>query len=126
MPIRRRKPTKRKPTNLSPLTESELEQKFHNLLVLNNLRPVQQHKFHPIRNWRFDFAWPLNKLAIEVQGYGPGHTSYTGMLGDYEKHNEAIIHGWRILYFMSRDVEPYNQANTVALIRLLLNAPTRN
>ena len=26
----------------------------------------QEFKFHPDRKWRFDFAWPEQKIAIEV------------------------------------------------------------
>ena len=45
--------------------ESELAQqvKFAGLPA-----PVAQHKFHPVRRWRFDLAWPANMLAIEVDG----------------------------------------------------------
>lgn len=119
MPIRRRK--KSPPIKAStPLTESELEAKFYNLFLENNLRPVTQHKFHPVRNWRFDFCWPAAKLAIEIQGFGPGHNSYEGMQTDYEKHNAALLLGWRIIYFMAHDVGPYNQANTLSVINLML------
>ena len=119
MPKRRAKsPPKR--TTTPQLTESELEQSFLDLFKANNLSPILQHKFHPVRNWRFDFCWPVAKLAIEIQGFGPGHNSYTGMSSDYEKHNAALILGWRILYFMAHDVDAYNSANTIALIRTLI------
>lgn len=114
MPKRRKSPP-------SQLTESELEQKFYNLVLAHRLpRPVQQHKFHPTRNWRFDFSWPLLKIAVEIQGFGPGHNSYEGMLNDYEKHNEALLLGWRIIYFMNRDLDPYYADNTVAIVRRIL------
>lgn len=29
---------------------------------------VHEHRFHPDRMWRFDFAWPDRKVAIEFQG----------------------------------------------------------
>jgi hypothetical protein len=33
------------------------------------LRPaVREHRFHPVRKWRFDLAWPELLLAIEVDG----------------------------------------------------------
>ena len=29
---------------------------------------VQEYRFHPPRQWRFDFACPTKKLAIEIEG----------------------------------------------------------
>lgn len=117
MPKRRRK----KPTSPS-LTESELEQKFYNACLRYKLpQVVQQHKFHPVRNWRFDFSWPDIKLAVEIQGIGPGHMSVPGMLSDYEKNNQAILHGWVILYFMGANLEPYQIENTISIVRAAIN-----
>ena len=58
---------------------------------------VPEHKFHPTRRWRFDFAHPGAKVAIEVEGgqwTGGRHTRGGGYQGDCEKYNEAQIHGW--------------------------------
>lgn len=30
--------------------------------------PELEHKFHPTRKWRFDGAWPDQKIAFEVEG----------------------------------------------------------
>ena len=30
--------------------------------------PAQQFRFHPVRLWRADFAWPDAKLLVEVDG----------------------------------------------------------
>ena len=27
-----------------------------------------EYRFHPTRKWRFDYAWPENKIALEVEG----------------------------------------------------------
>lgn len=81
--------------------------------------------FNPRRQWRFDFAWPFEKLAIEVQGFGPGHNSYKGMSNDYEKHNNAILLGWKILFFMAHDLDPKNVPNTVNTIRNTLGCPIK-
>mgnify|MGYP000526499589 CR=1 FL=1 len=64
-----------------------------------------QHKFHPTREYRFDFAFPEIKLAIEMQGYGPGHASFVEMVSDYNRHNEAVALGWTILYFMQPHIK---------------------
>lgn len=79
--------------------------------------PIEtQHRFHPTRRWRFDFAFPAIYLAIEVQGYGHGHASYMGMATDYEKHNEAIRHGWVVMYFMAHDLERQAIRKTLSYI----------
>lgn len=62
--------------------------------------PERELKFHPTRRWRFDFAWPERRLAVEVQGgiyRGGGHTSVTGVRRDIEKLNAAALLGWRVL-----------------------------
>lgn len=61
---------------------------------------VTQHRFHPTRQWRFDFAWPQRKVALEVDGgvhTGGRHTTGTGFTEDCEKVNAAVILGWRVL-----------------------------
>lgn len=60
------------------------------------------------------------KLAVEIQGFGPGHNSYDGMKSDYEKHNEAILMGWKMLYFMGVDLDPYKSTDTMAIVRRAL------
>ena len=61
---------------------------------------IKEHKFHPTRKWRFDYAIPEHKIAIEVEGgvwTGGRHTSPKGFLGDIEKYNAGTVMGWRIL-----------------------------
>ena len=63
--------------------------------------PIPEYQFHPTRKWRFDYAWPLHKLALEVEGgiWTQGrHTRGAGALADMEKYSEAAILGWRLLY----------------------------
>lgn len=62
--------------------------------------PVYEHKFHPERKWRFDIAFPEQKLAIEYEGINSKksrHTTLTGFTGDREKYNAAQILGWQVL-----------------------------
>lgn len=76
--------------------------------------PEQEYKFHPERKWRFDFAYPEVKLAIEVEGgiYGQGkrcptckqrkllnHGSISGIKRDLDKYNEATRLGWAVLRY---------------------------
>lgn len=68
---------------------------------------VEEHKFHPERRWRFDFAWPDQMLAVEVEGgtwAGGRHTSGAGFEKDCEKYAEALILGWRVLRVTSTQV----------------------
>jgi len=51
--------------------------------------------------WRFDFAWPERRIALEIQGAvwtGGKHARGAGMVKDYEKANAAALLGWRLLY----------------------------
>ena len=60
---------------------------------------VKELKFHPVRKWRFDYAVPEHKIALEVEGgvwTGGRHTSPKGFLGDIEKYNTATLMGWRV------------------------------
>lgn len=62
--------------------------------------PVKEHVFHSHRKWRFDYAFPEHKVALEVEGgvwTGGRHTSSRGFLGDMEKYNAAACLGWRLL-----------------------------
>lgn len=75
---------------------------FFTVLCRSDLKVecVKEHKFHPARKWRFDYAIPAHKIAIEVEGgvwTGGRHTSPKGFLGDIEKYNAATVMGWRVL-----------------------------
>lgn len=61
--------------------------------------PIAEVRFHPTRLWRFDWAWPLMLLALEVDGgvwSGGRHTRGAGWLKDAEKLNNAAALGWRV------------------------------
>lgn len=64
-----------------------------------NVDCVKEFKFHPKRRWRFDYAIPEHKIAVEVEGgvwTGGRHTRPQGFLGDIEKYNTATLMGWRV------------------------------
>lgn len=63
---------------------------------------IPEYKFHPTRKWRFDYADPVNKVAIEISGavWRRGrHQRGGGFIKDIEKYNEATIRGWRLLQY---------------------------
>jgi very-short-patch-repair endonuclease len=62
--------------------------------------PMREHRFHPVRRWRFDYAWIEHKVALEVEGgvwTGGRHTRGAGFVGDMEKYNAATVAGWRVV-----------------------------
>ena len=69
--------------------------------------PIEEFQFHPTRKWRFDYAWPSHKIALEINGgrfVGGRHNSAEGSHKDMEKMNEAACRGWRVLYITPRSV----------------------
>lgn len=63
---------------------------------------VAELRFHPVRQWRFDFCWPSHRLAVEIDGRGR-HQTVTGVRGDCEKTNAAVLRGWRVMRFPATD-----------------------
>ncbi len=52
------------------------------------------------RGWKFDYAWPELRVALEVEGggwIGGRHNSGMGSLEDMEKYNTAIELGWFVV-----------------------------
>lgn len=59
-----------------------------------------EFRFHPPRRWRWDYAVPSMKLAIEYHGgiYSGGrHVRGIGFEKDREKMNTGQLDGWTIL-----------------------------
>jgi hypothetical protein len=68
--------------------------------------PEREHRFDTGgRRWRFDFAWPAVKLAVEIEGRGR-HQSVVGYRADCEKYNAAVAQGWRVMRFPATDWKP--------------------
>lgn len=62
--------------------------------------PVREYRFAAPRRWRFDYCWPLEKLALEVDGGGwvnGRHSRGLGIEKDAEKLNAAVALGYRVL-----------------------------
>jgi hypothetical protein len=59
------------------------------------------------REWRFDYAWPRWKVALEIQGgtfVNGRHSRGPALRREYEKHNAAVVQGWHVLYALSGEV----------------------
>lgn len=67
---------------------------------LTGAEVVREHRFHATRMWRFDYAVPAYKIALEVEGgvwTGGRHISPKGFLADMEKYNAAALLGWVVV-----------------------------
>lgn len=82
---------------------------------------TRQYKFDSTRNWTFDFAWPSQKLALEVEGRY--HRTEKGQRQDSEKFNEAVRQGWRVLRYPSDRVSGVKAREMAGLVLELLCCP---
>ncbi len=55
---------KKKPSSL----EVAFMQQWKLLAAKDSPYPTREFRFHPTRMWRFDFAWPAYRLAVELEG----------------------------------------------------------
>ena len=97
-------------------SRSDLEELLAFQLKAAGLRLEREYRFHPQRQWRFDFASPTKRLAVEVEGVafkGHGkaahldgrHVRPKGFEEDAAKYAEAAILGWRVLRVTGRMVK---------------------
>ena len=69
---------------------------------------IREHKFHPVRKWRFDFANLELMIAVEIEGgiFNNGrHSRGSGFTADCYKYAEATVLQWKILRFTSEMVK---------------------
>ena len=90
----------------NPIEELEgthLERWMETRMIQEQLpRMEKEYVFHPTRKWRFDFADPDYKIAIECEGgtwVKGAHTRGKHFESDCEKYNEAARLGWRVFRF---------------------------
>jgi len=69
------------------------------------------------RRWRFDFAFPAKRVAVEVEGgvwmQKSRHTSPKGYINDMEKYTEAACQGWTVLRFTPQQVKKGEAINKI-------------
>lgn len=89
--------------------------------------PVAEWQFDrgkPPRRFRFDYAWPTHRIAVEIEGgiWTDGrHTRGAGYLRDMEKYNLAVKGGWRLLRYA-----PTQLLVAIADVRFLLEQDKRD
>jgi very-short-patch-repair endonuclease len=91
------------------------------LRALHVILPEREYAFHPVRRWRFDFAWPELRLAVEVEGgvYSQGrHNRPQGFIGDTEKYNAAAEAGWTVLRYTGTAIR---SGNAVEQVRTMIH-----
>ena len=80
-----------------------LEDLFAHQLRAHGLpKPEREVHFHPTRAWRFDFAWPELRVAVEVDGgvwTGGRHVRGKGFQNDADKINAAQALGWKVFRY---------------------------
>lgn len=99
---------------------SELEETLDFQLRAVGIRDfVREHRFYPSRMWRFDFAWPEKKIAVECEGGTWGksrHTTGTGFEQDCIKYNTASTEGWKVLRFTGNQIKKGEAIDTICKI----------
>lgn len=91
------------------MTESQIQKQIIiTLIQLTTPNKVQaEYRFHPVRKWRFDYAIPDLKIAIEIEGavFQQGrHTRGVGYIKDMEKYNTAVKMGWKVLRYTPQQI----------------------
>jgi len=86
---------------------------------------ISEYKFHPTRKWRFDFALPDYKLAIEIDGgaflpFGGRHGRGMGMVKDCEKYRAAADLGWRVWRFSPKCITTDFIKTTIQTFKLTM------
>lgn len=69
--------------------------------------PVPEYRFHAERLWRWDYAWPDQLVALEVDGgvwTGGKHGRGSGIVKDHEKRNAGAVLGWRLLLVVPKQL----------------------
>jgi|SRR5665213_29551 len=87
-----------------------------------NIQFEKEYRFHVKRKFRFDFALPEYKIAVEYDGLNSeksGHTTLTGFTKDTEKINLAISEGWKVLRYTV-----LNYGNVLQDIQKIINNAT--
>ena len=78
--------------------------------------PVYEHKFHKRRKWKLDIAWPVKKVAVEIEGgvwkYGR-HNRASTFIKDMEKYNALAEMGWLLLRYQPGQIDYKQIKNTL-------------
>lgn len=114
-------PTRAKKIKQAP-QKTGLTDKFTQLCATQfGVECVKEYKFYKSRRWRFDYALPAYKIALEVEGgvwTGGRHINPKGFLGDMQKYNTATLLGWRVFRTVP---DRLFSSQTISLIRCAIS-----
>jgi very-short-patch-repair endonuclease len=100
---------------LHRLTGRRWEDEFAVQMQEARIEFEREYRFLLERRFRFDFALPARKLAVEIDGVV--HRIKSRFAADREKGNLATLHGWRVMHFAPAQVR---SGDALALLRLAL------
>lgn len=109
---------------------SELERLALATLTKAGLRPPEmQYYFGRPRQWRADFAYPRERVMVEIQGgtwakKRGGHSTGSGIQADMVKHNAAALLGWVVLCYSDHGIKDGSMVEDVRRA-LAMRAPER-
>ena len=83
------------------VTRSELEDRF--LALLDEHRMPRPRTNHGIEGMEVDAVWPHQRVAVELDGWGP-HQTRRAFQTDRERSNDLTAAGWTLLRFTWADV----------------------
>lgn len=105
----------------APAPPSAIEEMFALHVRADKLpAPAREYQFDQVRRWRFDFCWPEQRIAIEVEGgihFGGRHTPGAGFEQDARKYLAATLAGWCVVRVTGKMVR---DGSAIAAARELL------
>ena len=73
------------------------------------IQVIPEHRFHPHRQWRFDWAIPALMVAVEFEGgiyqAKSGHNTAKHYTKDTQKYNAAQAAGWTVLRYTAKNFQ---------------------
>ncbi len=94
------------------------------VMVVHEIKYKKEYLGLQPRKFRFDYAIPEYKIAIEFEG-GMGqftsgksrHTTKEGYTKDVQKYNLAVINGWSVLRYTAKNISDF-EADLIALMKM--------
>lgn len=97
-----------KPPRARSVGEVELERRLEEAGIAGW---CTEYEFHPERRWKVDYAWPTERLAVEVEG--PVHRTKGRFSNDLDKYNSLALRGWTLLRFDTRRIATGKAVETI-------------
>lgn len=85
---------------------------------------TREHRFDPVRRWRFDFCWIPQKVAVEVEGgiwVNGAHSRGKHFISDCDKYNTATMAGWKVFRVTGEHIK---SGEAIDLVRKVLRSGT--